>query len=87
MEPQARRKKRTFGIIAGVPFAISRDSLANLEHDYSATECYRKPSASAGEAPDPFSKLELGYFASDSIIPEHDLVWRVERTSPTAKEK
>ena len=77
----------TARIVAGVPFVIAGDPVPHLKNNDSASEGDGEPTTPASETAYSFPKLELGDCFPEGIVPEDDLVWRVERTSSTSEKK
>lgn len=88
--PKERTRGRdvlTSRIVAGVPFGVAGDLVPNLKGNDSAAEGDSEPTTPAGETAYSFSEFELGDGFAKGIVPEDDLIWRVERTSATSEKE
>lgn len=81
------RGQRTLLVVACIPFVVSRDRLAHLERYHSPSECNDKPASPTCDASDTFPKLKFRHFSPECLIPNNDLIWRVQGTWPTAHQK
>lgn len=87
-----RRQTRGTGvltsrIVASVPFGVAGDLVPHLKDNNSAAEGDGEPTTPASETAYSFPKLEFGDCFPKGIVPEDDLVWRVERTSAASEKK
>ena len=82
------KKEHTTLIIIRIPFLMTSDSRADFECYYSPPERNYKPTTPARKSTDTLTKLKFGDFTPESVVPDNNFVWGIERAgTATNKEE
>lgn len=77
----------TLGVVARVPLAVAGDGLGDAEDDRATAQSDGEPATAAHEAAHTLAELELGDLLAQGVVPDDDLVRRVQGAPAAAEQE